>query len=359
MLKKNSQNKCVDEIYHDIFDKATIGIYTISPKGEIDSFNPKMLELAGAKSASQVIGLNVFKMPSYKKAGLDQYFRQGLKGKSFDAEVEYTSQTGDKHSFRHYQGTPLFEIGTKKVKHLLLMVEDITEKRKIEQMKTEFVTMASHQLRTPLTGIKWCTELIKKDKDGKLSSKQQSLVAQITIDNERMIKLVNDLLNLSRIETGHKYIISKKRTKVIKLIDQIVKSNHLQIDHKNIKMDIDLPNDFVLLVDPSKFYQVLQNIIDNAIKYSLENGRIKISSKKNKKETILSIKANGIGIPKTDQVNIFNKFYRAENAIELEHTGTGLGLHIAQSIIDDHAGKIWFASSKKQGTIFYISIPNK
>jgi len=244
----------------------------------------------------------------------------------------------------------------------VVVFRDVTKEREVDRMKTEFVSLASHQLRTPLTSIKWYAELLLTDEaKNKLEGEKKDFVQEIHNGNERMINLVNDLLNVSRIETGNKFVIEKKDTDIVEIITQAIQEQEVLAKQKNIQIVCEnKPQGTVIIsADGEKIKQVFQNFISNAVKYSSEGSVITIGCSEDKDTHIFSVKDQGVGIPKDQQDRIFEKFFRASNVLLTEAEGTGLGLYIAKSIIEGHGGKIWFESEEKKGTTFYISLPKK
>jgi len=231
--------------------------------------------------------------------------------------------------------------------------------KKLDQAKTEFIGIASHQLRTPLTGIRWFTELLLKNNEKNLSAKQLDFLDQVSASNQRMIRLVNDLLDVSHIETGRKFDIIKSEFRLAEVIDEVLKENIFLISTKGLKIQNNLPQDLSIFADREKIKQVWQNLISNATKYSGDKTTITITLNpdKNKGLNIFGVQDQGIGIPKDQQAQIFNKFFRASNASLKHSDGTGLGLYIAREIIRAHGGEMWFESTEGQGTDFLFSLP--
>jgi PAS domain S-box-containing protein len=243
----------------------------------------------------------------------------------------------------------------------LAVVRDVRKAKEIDLMKAEFVSVASHQLRTPLTGIKWFSELLLSPKGEKISAKQRNYIQQIANSNERMIKLVNDLLDVSHIETGRKFTIIKKRNNFSRLFNHVLDHQSLLIKKKNLKIITKgkLNKKIYFDFDFDKIEQALTNLINNAIKYSKEGSKIIISFKKQHDWLRFSIKDSGYGIPQHQQHRVFEKFFRGDNIITVSTEGTGLGLYIVKGIIDGHGGKVWFKSKENQGTTFYFTLPLK
>ncbi len=235
------------------------------------------------------------------------------------------------------------------------------EREQIEKMKSEFVSVASHQLRTPLTGIKWFAELMLRGKAGAVSPEQKDFLDQIHSSNERMIKLVEELLNVSRIETGTKFEIKKKPTNVVEIIDSLT-SDLVGLSHAHevtLEKSADFPTKYELPLDADKIRQVFANLLSNAVKYSKKGGKVMIDFKdiSTERKVLITIKDTGLGIPAKQQSRMFEKFFRADNVQTAETEGTGLGLYIAKAIIEGHGGKIWFESEENAGTTFFLELP--
>jgi PAS domain S-box-containing protein len=240
----------------------------------------------------------------------------------------------------------------------VVVFRDVTKEREIDKMKSEFISVASHQLRTPLTGIKWFSELLLKSK---LNATTKDYIRQISFSNERMVRLVDDLLNVSRIETGKKFDIILENTDIVPLIKSVLKEQLPSAERKHIALICakDAPQKLVLAIDELKIRQVFQNLVSNAIKYSKEKTDILLGCEGKKDSVIFYVKDNGIGIPKHQQGQIFDKFFRAENAITVQTDGTGLGLYIVKAIVEAHGGSTWFESYQNKGSTFYVSLPLK
>jgi len=240
----------------------------------------------------------------------------------------------------------------------IAIVHDITKIKEVDRAKSEFVSVASHQLRTPLTGIKWSCELALKENLGELV---RSYVKEIDKSNNRIVKLVSDLLDVSRIETGQKFDVIITQGDIIPIIKDTIVNQESTSKEKEVSLETaeSLPEKLLLPFDGLKMAQVWQNLISNAIKYAFPESTVVIGCQDTAKEVIFSVKNNGIGIPQTQKEHIFERFFRADNASTTHTDGTGLGLYIAKAIIDGHGGKIWFESEENKETTFYFSLPKK
>ncbi|OGZ26992.1 MAG: hypothetical protein A2365_02715 [Candidatus Nealsonbacteria bacterium RIFOXYB1_FULL_40_15] len=225
------------------------------------------------------------------------------------------------------------------------------------RMKSEFINIVSHQLRSPLTNIKWSFEILSSDEFEVPESKQEEYFINVKDNIARMVELIDDLLIVSKIEQGQ-FPIRKQEI----VFEDLVKEQVLRFkvfaeaSHINLKMCYEkgLPH---VMADPSLIKLVVENLIDNAIRYTKGNGSVDLDIKKNSKgEILFSIKDSGVGIPLKDQKYIFQKFFRAENALKERTRGSGLGLYVTRSIIEKTGGRIWFKSEEGKGTTFFFTL---
>ena len=245
-----------------------------------------------------------------------------------------------------------------KIVGTILVFRDITVEKEIDQMKTEFVSLASHQLRTPLSTINWYAEMLLAGDAGKINKEQKEYLQEIYIGNQRMVELVNSLLNVSRIELGT-FAVDPEMASLKEMAESVFDELKPQITEK--KMQITKKYDKKLSkvnVDTKLMRIVFQNLLTNAVKYTGEKGKINLEIKRRVKDIMVIVSDNGFGIPKKQQAQIFTKMFRADNVKAKDTTGTGLGLYIIKSIIEQSAhGKIWFESVEGKGTTFYFTIP--
>ena len=235
---------------------------------------------------------------------------------------------------------------------------DITEEKEIDKAKTEFVSLASHQLRTPLTAISWYTEMILSGDVGNVTFEQKKYLEEIYQGNHRMIALVNTLLDVSRLELGT-LMVETKPTDVVTLARSVLDEQKQKIEEKKLIVVDDFSKDIPLFsTDANLLRMVFQNLLSNSINYSPREGRIDFSiSLKDNNTIFIKVSDTGYGIPKNQQDKIFTKLFRADNARERDTNGTGLGLYIVKSVVENAGGKIWFESEEKKGSTFYITLP--
>lgn len=242
----------------------------------------------------------------------------------------------------------------------LVVLHNVTREKLVEMMKSEFVTLAAHQLRTPTSGIKWSLRMLLDGDLGAMSEGQKKVIEKAYNTNEKVIRLINDLLNVARIEEG-KFLSKMVLSDIGEVIQSVVDLYSEEIKKKKLKFEFkksekDLPQ---VMLDVDKIKIAIDNLVDNAIRYTLPGGRVTISIKEKEKEIEVQIQDTGVGIPENEQDKIFTKFFRAENIMKMETEGTGLGLFITKYIIEAHGGSIWFESEEGEGTIFYFTLPLK
>jgi len=241
------------------------------------------------------------------------------------------------------------------------LVNGFTRMAEANRMKSEFVSIVSHQLRTPLSALKWSLDLLRSKRLGEINEKQKEYLDIVNDSGDKMIRLVNDLLNVSRIEQG-RFTIQPKSFAIDEMVSETIREFEAIASVNNIRLslvkDKDLPNVFA---DPDKIRMVIQNLIDNAIKYSKKGGGLVIITaerdKEKNKKIKLSIKDDGTGIPLFMQKHVFGKFFRGENLIKQKVEGTGLGLFIAKGIVKISNGEIGFKSEEGKGSIFWFTLP--
>jgi len=242
----------------------------------------------------------------------------------------------------------------------LIILHDVTREKLIERMKTEFVSLSAHQLRTPLSAIKWTLRMLLDGDLGKITKDQRDFLEKTYKSNERMIDLINDLLDVTRIEEG-RYLYKPILTEFEPIVQFVINSYKDEIERKKIHFEFKKPEKKLprVMIDVEKMRLAFQNLLDNAIRYTPSDGKVTVSLKYGKKEIELQVQDTGVGIPKDQQQRIFTKFFRGANAMRMETEGSGLGLFIAKNIIEAHGGKIWFESEERKGTIFHFTLPIK
>ncbi|MFA6336579.1 MAG: ATP-binding protein [Candidatus Paceibacterota bacterium] len=233
------------------------------------------------------------------------------------------------------------------------------EAERLLKAKTEFLSIASHQLRTPLTAIIGYSSMLKEGDYGRLPKGASEAIKHINDSSQRMIKLVNDFLSVSRLETG-RTVLKKRDFSLNELIEQVVSGLKLKAKEKNLYLEYEKQkNDKIIKMDPEKMKEAISNLIDNSIHYT-ERGGITVSSKTTNSKIIITISDTGVGMSRQEISALFESFSRGKAGNELNTQGSGLGLYIAKKFVEMHNGRIWAESEgKDKGSFFHIEIPNK
>lgn len=337
------------------------GLIAINPQREIIMVNPQAQRMLGLNS-SKILG---------KKLGqvvrLQDNFGLEIKGGHSPLEMSLMEKIELKNFYHLVSQTgaqiPVKIIGSpvklrQKVIGAIIVLIDITEEKRIDTAKTEFISLASHQLRTPLSSINWYLELMADPATGKLNASQKQCLHRLLRSNQRMVKLVQALLNVSRIDMGT-FFIENKLVDLAGLMKISLKEFDSLISRKKLKIttnfDERLPK---IMADPQLVQIIFQNLISNAIKYTPAKGKIAVKICRLANHGIqVKISDSGYGIPKNQQAKVFSKLFRADNIKDREQEGNGLGLYTVKSILDASGGKIDFSSRENRGTNFVVTFP--
>jgi len=328
------------------------GLLVFDKEGKLSLINPQAESFFTVKS-SDVIGRTILELKKYPTIEpIVEIVGEEIKG-VFRKEVQIREDL-------------VLEVSTIPIMRereklgILMILHDVTREKMIERMKTEFVSISAHQLRTPLSAIKWTLRMLLDGDLGKITKEQREFLDKTYRSNERMIGLINDLLNVTRIEEG-RYLYQPVLTDLEPVVQSVINSYKEEIEKRKIKFEFKKPEKKLpkVLIDVENMKIAISDLLDNAIRYTPAGGIVTISLNCGKKEIEVWVKDSGIGIPKGQQDRVFTKFFRGANAVKMETEGTGLGLYITKNIIEAHGGKIWFESEEGKGTTFYFTIPIK
>ena len=240
---------------------------------------------------------------------------------------------------------------------IIVMFHDISTEKAVDHAKTEFVSLAAHQLRMPLTTIRWYVEMLLDGDQGPILEGQKEYISEIEESNKRMIFLVNNLLNVSRVRLGT-FTIEPVPSDLTKIVESVIAEFRPIITKKKMNIETEFSEQTKIFNADSNLMRVIfQNLISNALKYTADEGKIKVSIGENNDRFFLSVVDNGYGIPKEDQSKIFTQLYRADNVREKEADGSGLGLYMIKTIIEEAGGTIAFTSEENKGTQFFVTFP--
>lgn len=234
---------------------------------------------------------------------------------------------------------------------------DISLEYEIDRMKSEFISLASHQLRTPLSAIKTYTHMLMDGYMGPITVEQRRSLSTIVGASNRMNELISTLLNITRIESGSISVqpkllnLQKLSEEVLKELEHTAHGRHIKLTLKKSTTDYSVKTDSLI----SK--EIISNLMSNAIKYTPDGGTVTLKLSKNAQGVTLAVQDTGLGIPKSAHDQIFTKFFRAPNVVKLETSGTGLGLYLVKGLAERLGGKVWFTSEEHKGSTFYFFLP--
>ena len=336
-------------------------IILISKNHIINFVNPAAREVLGLDTGTlskQIDAKNHYSMDNFKELLSFNYTVNPIKNEDKEGEskeeliihhsdhdVTYKITTVDVHDDQKNR------LGTMKIFY------DFTREKMIDKIKSEFISIAAHQLRTPLSAIKWAIKMVLDGDVGKLNKEQEKILFKGYASNERIIKLVNDMLDVSRIEEG-RFNYEFKKENFLEVLGVAVEHVNALIKSKKIKLRIKHPKKLPLVnMDKEKMLMAIENLLENAAEYTLPGGEIDITIESGTKLVRFKIQDSGVGVPKQDQEKLFSKFFRASNVIRMQTDGSGLGLFIVKNVIKKHNGKINFSSEESKGTEFVFTIP--
>jgi PAS domain S-box-containing protein len=319
-------------------------------------YNNRTYETWYGKSRSSLQGKAIKELvgeKNYQK--MLPYIKTALGGKTVTFESQPIADNGSSY-WMNATYIPDFD-SHGKIKGFFSMIEDITERKAVEQMKSEFISIASHEMRTPLTSIHGVVKLLCAGRLGELSESGAKMADMALRNSDRLVRLVNDILDLERMESGRDEI-SQQQCDSAELIRQAIDTTRSLADEQKIRLEADAQS-LVFLGDRDRLVQTLSNLISNAIKFSPAHSSICISSKLKQQNVLFSVQDRGRGIPKNKLENIFERFQQVDASDSRKKGGTGLGLAICRHIIEQHHGKIWVESVYGQGSTFYFQIPQQ
>ncbi len=359
--KKILQKTAIDEA---VLESIGDGLVVMDKSGIITYVNPALERMVGW-TADEIVGNSIVdtlilqnekgEQVSYNEEVLSKVLAGGIVVADLTNPFYHVRKDKSRFPISTTVSPILLEDG---IIGAVMTFRDITKEKEIDKTKTEFVSLASHQLRTPLSTINWYTEMLLAGDVGVLTEDQERYLKEIYRGSQRMVSLVNALLSVSRMDLGT-FVLEPEPTDFIRLIKNVIQEQQFHIERKKIKIATTFPDTLPLIHADSKLLSmVVQNILSNAVKYTPDNGDIALllALAPDKKKILLTITDTGYGIPKNQQEQIFTKLFRADNVREKETEGTGLGLYIAKTIIDHSEGKLWFTSEENGGTTFFLEL---
>jgi len=339
--------------FRQAVESSTDGIIITDVDANIVYANPAWEKITGY-TLKEVLGKNPRILKSRKTPQIvyDKMWKTLTSGKPFVSEEVVNKRKDGSEYQEHISIAPI--ILNKKTIFYVGIKQDITARKEVDKLKSEFVTIASHQLRTPLTSIRWIIELFLKKE--RLTKRGKEYLHDIHTSAQKLSELVDLLLNVSRIEEGQ-ISITPVPLDLVEFIESYLEELKPMSDKKKLAVEFKHPESLKAHTDKRVVRNIVQSIISNAIEYTMEGGKINIDLNKNEREFYLKISDTGIGIPRKEQGQIAHKFIRGSNAMLIKTDGTGMGLYIAYRAADLLGGKIRFESEENKGTTFYITLP--
>lgn len=361
--KKNVESMLGDAIIgHD-----TEGMIVIDSNGMIESTNLGARLLLGysdeddlrGKKYNKILNLicnGVTQVPQGKDP-VETSFETGKKMRYTLSDDCYCLKNNKEMMPVMLTARPVIKKG--KVTDVMVNFSDISKEKRIDEIKSDFISIASHQLKTPLTVSSLHAEMLLSGHIGKLTDEQKECVDDIYFYNKKMVQILNVFLAVSKIELGT-FVFRSRPTNIKEIIQDIIKELSVDIKKKNISISEDYDSKNLRAYTDSEFIRIaIQNILSNSVKYTNKNGKIDIKVSKKNTDIVIKVKDNGCGIPAKDKPLVFLKLHRGTNTKKKDSNGNGLGLYIAKSLINKCGGRIWFSTKENSGTTFFISLPSR
>ena len=341
-----------------IFDATSDGMLLVSPAGRVETANRRAGDLLAIK-ASDLVGNELTEVLAWHRAEGADYRRMFSALRSLVQHQEDAAE-GDLElrslkRILHWVSQPTRDRAGEHCGYTLTF-HDVTHEREVSQMKSDFVSFVTHQLRTPLAGIKWRLELAAPEPE--VPADAASYIGDAREAAQRLIQLVNELLDISRLERG-KLTVSTQPVDLVTMTREVLAETDVLVQERRHRVSVSTGDHPLPAVraDAQLLRQVVMNLVSNAIKYTPEGGAIEVRFEREGDTLRWSIRDSGIGIPRSSQARLFEKFYRAENVSTLETEGTGLGLYLVRLIMEQLDGRVWCESEEGAGSTFRFTLP--
>ena len=363
-----------------ILSLAPIGMFICDPKGIFKLANRQMLYILDKESEQEILGTSVFELPTIAKSGLDALLIQAMDGHDGERADVHVVPSPDKALYLHVKVTPIkSERGD--VEAILFAAMDVTSKirlqnqlersyekltqtyqelERVAKMKTQFIDVVSHELRTPLTVMRGYIDLVESEYSAKLEPKFTSRLKIIKANTDKLYALVENMLDVSRLEKGSLQIhLEPVRVDVI--LEEMVRTRVHDAEEKKQSLTLEVEGKLPLIMaDRRRLKDVFNSLVDNAIKYTQDSGRIQVSARDEGRMIHVWVKDNGVGIPLENLGNIFDRFHIVtSNELSHQVNRLGLGLPIAKGIVEAHGGRIWVESQVGKGSVFHVDLPKE
>lgn len=347
-----------------ILERFEEGVFVTDRRGKVVDANPAASKLLGI-THEQILGGNIDKILQIARKDDPQRKAKHPVLHALREGSAFHTHHGDRWSVRRKDGESLPAqivvlplTSGRSCFGGIVTVQDLREEQRIDDLKSEFISLASHQLRTPLSSLRWYLELLRGERK-QLTKEQREYVTQMDVASARMARLLDELFHVTRLEGGT--ILVEQRECNMNEVLRECRDEWLPLAaQKKLRLTFSLPGKPVRLkTDPTLLRLVLQNLFTNATKYSKEGGQLQVGLTIRGRSAFITVRDGGIGIPADEQKHVFQKFFRARNARKADAEGSGLGLYLAKTIVENLGGKISFESSPGGGTTFTVRLPKK
>jgi PAS domain S-box-containing protein len=344
-----------EEMYIQLYKNSPVPYILITFDGVVESANIAAVRMFGV-TQDHIKGFNLFeKMKTPDSSHLDFILEKFQSGVAISDEVVAIDRKDGHEAWALLSLFGFTNAGGERIG--LLTLVDITKQKKAEDAKSEFVSLASHQLRTPIAGMKWSVELLQIDNPENLTDRQHKYIDRLLESIRRMAILVDDFLRVSRFELGT-FQPEISVVNLSQLFQDIIEEQSVRANQKNIEVKTFFDANIASIkTDPNLIRMIITNLYTNALKYTREEGTVHLGFGKKDEDLIITVQDNGMGIPSGDQDAIFSKLFRAGNAIRNVPDGTGLGLYIVRQAVDVLRGNVSFTSTENIGTTFEVILP--
>lgn len=363
-----------------LLNMAPIGILRCDAKGIFKSINKHMLDMIERGSEDGLLGTSVFELPIISRSGLDALIMQAMEGREGEKADVHMVTRPDRALYLYAKATPV-KTEDGEIREVLLVAMDVSAKVRLQNqlersyekltqayqelervatMKTHFIDVVSHELRTPLTVMRGYIDLMESEYAAKLDSKFITRLKTIKSNTDRLYNLVESMLDVSRLEKGSLHI-NPEPVRLDSMLEEVVHARRHEAEDKKQTMALEIDGTLPLLMaDRRRLRDVFNNIVDNAIKYTQEGGRIQVCARDEGKILHVWVKDNGIGIPLENISRLFDRFHIVtSNELSHQVDRLGLGLPISKGIVEAHGGRIWVESQVGKGSVFHVGLPKE
>jgi len=345
--------KASEERYRDLFENANDGIYILDRAGRIVSFNRKAEEITGY-TVEEVRGQSytLFLPPGPERKKARRAFLKNMRGQPDKTELTIIRKDG-REVILELSTRPIWQGG--QIVGIQGIARDITERKELERLKSDFISTVSHELRTPLTSIKGYVDLVLAGDVGPLTPEQKEFLTIVSQNTTRLTELINDLLEIERLESG-RIEFEFAELDLAEVLENVARSLHVNAEQKGLEFLTEIPSGLKVRGDRDRLTQVFLNLLSNAIKYT-PAGTVELRAHQEDDAVVVEVRDTGIGLSESDLQKLFQKFFRSDNPYVRKVGGTGLGLSIAKAIVERHGGTITVTSQLGQGSTFTVRLP--